>query len=170
VLVGYGSASAQDACPQSYPQCDSPDPGTGTPPPPDLPTVVSTFPKDGATNIDRDTNIKAEFSEKMMKSSVNRAAFRLYKGNLTNVEPTECDDQPGPGDLACAVPIPLRHKVSYNAEKNLAILNPVSGLRANTTYTAVVEGAGDTDGQAVKDKEGNEMATDYIWHFTTGSR
>jgi len=34
----------------------------------------------------------------------------------------------------------------------------------------VMEGAGDTDHFAVKDRAGNEMATDHIWHFTTGGQ
>ena len=47
----------------------------------------------------RDNNIKAKFSEKMLKSSINKGTVQLYEGNLTNedlnpVNPPECD--PGP--------------------------------------------------------------------------
>jgi hypothetical protein len=53
--------------------------------------------------------------------------------------------------------------------KNSLIL-PIVRLEANTTYTAVVEGTDTFDTFAVKDRAGNEMATDHIWHFTTGAR
>jgi hypothetical protein len=59
-------------------------------------------------------------------------------------------------------------KVSYNAKKKLAVLNPADALKANTLYTPVVEGAGDPDSFAVKDRTGNEMACEYAWTFTTG--
>jgi hypothetical protein len=62
--------------------------------------------------------------------------------------------------------------VSYNAVTNTATLNPygssTTGLLPNTTYTAVVEGAGDGDFVAVKDTGGTPMAQDRIFSFTTG--
>jgi len=145
--------------------CENPPPDTTTP------TIISTNPADGATGVDRDANIKAKFSEKMLADSVmmprsvpSVGAFRLYRGNLTaaQIEPT-CDTGP------CAIPIPLEASVSYNNRKKRATLNPANKLDAGTTYTAIIEGAGDSDGLAVKDKAGNEMASDYIWHFTTGA-
>ena len=134
------------------------------------PTVISTNPADGAASVDRDANIKARFSEKMLGSSVvfqdsiaGVGAFRLYTGNLTaaQIEEPSCD---GP----CVVYIPLEASVSYNNRKKLAKLNPTDKLAAGTIYTAIIEGAGDSDGLAVKDRAGNEMASDYVWHFTTG--
>jgi hypothetical protein len=59
--------------------------------------------------------------------------------------------------------------VSYNNRNKLAKLDPTDKLAADTTYTAIIEGAGDSDGLAVEDKAGNEMGTDYVWHFTTGA-
>ena len=64
--------------------------GCEPPPPPGTPFVVSTNPADGATGVDRDANIRAKFSEKMLASSVvfqdsisGAGAFRLYRGNVT---------------------------------------------------------------------------------------
>ena len=37
---------------------------------PGKPTVVSTSPADEATGVDRDANITAKFSEKMMRSTI----------------------------------------------------------------------------------------------------
>ncbi len=59
--------------------------------------------------------------------------------------------------------------MSYNKRKKLAILNPSDRLAANTEYTVGIEGAGDCDALAVKHRGGTEMATDKIWHSTTGS-
>ena len=132
VLVGYGSASAQ---------------GGGDNPgfPGGSPTVISTSPKDGATNVDRDANIKAKFSEKMMKSSINGSTFVVQKSGL----PICCGD------------------ISYNKKKKTAIYNPNSSLEPLTQYTAIIEGAGDSDSFAVKDRAGNEMAQTFTWTFTT---
>jgi hypothetical protein len=57
--------------------------------------------------------------------------------------------------------------VSYTALTNTATLNPTSTLLPSTTYTAVVEGAGDGDKVAVKDTGGTPMATDKLFTFTT---
>jgi hypothetical protein len=57
--------------------------------------------------------------------------------------------------------------VSYTAGTLTATLNPSSTLEPNTTYTAVVEGAGDGDFVAVKDTGGTPMAQDRIFSFTT---
>ena len=129
------------------------------------PTIISTNPADNATGVDVDANIKAKFSEKMMGSSVKAVgAFRLYEGNLTAAQVDI------PCNFSCGILTPQSASVSYNKRKKLAILNPSAKLYANTTtYTVVVEGAGDSDSLAVKDRAGNPMATDYVWHFTTGA-
>jgi hypothetical protein len=153
VLVAYGSASAE----------------IPPPPPGDIPTVIKTLPADNATNVDRDANIKAKLSEKMLKTTVNKNTVRLYEENLTydnlnSLDPPLCDPGPNPDPGSNS----QSAKVSYNAKKKLAVLNPEARLEAKTEYTALVDGAGDCDQLAAKDNGGTEMATDYIWHFTTG--
>jgi hypothetical protein len=95
--------------------------------------------------VARDNNIKAKFSEKMLKSSINKGTVQLYEGNLTNedlnpVNPPECDPGPNPDPNPS---LPVLAKVNYIAKKKLAVLNPEPRLEPNTQYTAVVEGAGD---------------------------
>lgn len=135
-------------------------------PPPGTPTVVSTKPADGATNVDRDANIKVKFSEKMLKSSVGDPTVGLVQGNFDyddlNYDPETCPP------TICEPPS-VALTTSYNAKKKSAKVNPTGRLAANTEYTVVVEGADDFDDDAVKDKAGNEMARDHIWHFTTGA-
>ena len=63
----------------------------------------------------------------------------------------------------CEVPATVR----YNPETRTAILDPSEPLLPNTEYTAVVEGTGDGDMKAVKDKGGTPLASDYIFSFTT---
>src|SRR5215208_947044 len=94
--------------------------------------------------------------------------FYLLQGNFTGSTtknpPRFCSTPPG---TACPTPIPAT--VSYNADTKTATLNPTPTLVAGTTYTAVVEGTADGDFVAVKDTGGTPMASDYIFHFTTGS-
>jgi hypothetical protein len=62
---------------------------------------------------------------------------------------------------------PGRGTVRYNADNRIAILDPTNRLLSSTKYTAVIEGSGDGDHWAVKDRGGTPMSGDYIWHFTT---
>jgi hypothetical protein len=58
--------------------------------------------------------------------------------------------------------------VSYKAAKRLAMFDPDADfLEGNFNFTVVVEGAGDN--KAVKDTDGQVMASDHVWHFSAGS-
>jgi Bacterial Ig-like domain len=65
---------------------------------------------------------------------------------------------------SCKVPATVR----YNGGSRTAVLDPTEPLAPNTMYTATVEGTGDGDMKAVKDRGGTPMATDYTFSFTTG--
>jgi hypothetical protein len=77
-------------------------------------------------------------------------------------------DQLNGGCTGC-LPTPADGTVRYNADNRIAILNPTNPLLPSTEYTAVIEGSGDGDHLAVKDRGGPPMSRDYIWHFATGS-
>jgi hypothetical protein len=115
-------------------------------------TVRYTSPN-GATNVALDANIKVKFSEVMKARSINTNTFYL-------TAPLSCP--------ACAETI-VPATVRYNADTKTAVLNPTDPLQPNTTYTATVEGTGDGDMKAVKDRGGIPMATDYTFSFTTGT-
>jgi hypothetical protein len=50
------------------------------------------------------------------------------------------------------------------------ILDPDVRLERYNKYTARIEGAADTDGLAIEDLQGNELAQDYVKTFKTGAR
>lgn len=126
------------------------------------PRVVSTVPPNGATSVDPDANIKAKFSEAMKASTINTSTFYLLPGHFPAAQ-LNCTAE-------CVVlPSPVAAMVRYNADARTATLDPVSTLPNCTEHTAVVEGTGDGDMKAVKDRGGTPMASDYIFYFTTGS-
>src|SRR5215218_3713332 len=154
------------------------------------PTVLSTVPATTVApaplpiNVVRTDDITAQFSEAMSTKSLqilnhstttppstdSSNTFYLLKGQFigsaTKNPPRFCAP-PGTSPSTappCAQPIPAT--VSYTALTNTATLNPTSTLLPSTTYTAVVEGAGDGDKVAVKDTGGTPMATDKIFSFT----
>ncbi len=55
---------------------------------------------------------------------------------------------------------PVAGTVSYNSGTNTATFTPSSNMTKSTTYTATIT-------QDVKDSDGNNMAYDYTWSFTT---
>ena len=137
------------------------------------PTVVSTVPLNGTTNVDPTANIKAKFSEAMKERSINTSTFYLLQGHFTTANPpSSCTKPPVPPSttpVTAACPVPVAATVRYNADTKTAILDPTASLAPNTEYTAVVEGTGDGDMKAVKDRGGTPLATDYLFYFTTGS-
>src|SRR5215207_7808743 len=141
---------------------------------PDAPTVVSTVPPNGATGVDPTANIKAKFSEAMKERSINTTTFYLLQGHFTAANPpSSCTTPPVPPSTTPVVgpcPAPVAATVRYNDDTKTAILDPTESLTPCTEeYTAVVEGTGDGDMKAVKDRGGTPLATDYIFSFTTGS-
>jgi hypothetical protein len=180
LLLAAGMASAALPAPTVL----STDPATTVAPAP-LPTNVVTT-----------ADITAQFSEAMSTKSfqiLNRSTttppstdssntFYLLKGQFIGSATSPFKNPPRfcapPGTSpstapACAPNLFIPARVSYTAgtntaTPNTATLNPSSTLLPNTTYTAVVEGAGDGDFVAVKDTGGTPMAQDRIFSFTTG--
>ena len=155
-------------------------------------TTVAPLP----TNVVRTADITAKFSEAMSTKSFqilnhstttppstdSSKTFYLLKGHFIGSATSPFKNPPRfcapPGTSpstapACARNLFIPATVSYTAgtntaTPNTATLNPSSTLEPLTTYTAVVEGAGDGDFVAVKDTGGTPMAQDRIFSFTTG--
>ena len=107
------------------------------------PTVTSTSPANGATKVSQTANITATFSEAMDAATINATTFELRDSANTLVTAT----------------------ITYNTTSRVATLNPAPTLGPLTTYTATVRG-GATDPR-VKDAQGNSLAVDRVWSFTT---
>jgi hypothetical protein len=103
------------------------------------PTVISTSPVNGATDVPLNQLITATFSKAMNDNTINTTTFTLYQG---------------------ATPIP--GTVSYIAGSDTAIFTPTSNLTADTVYTATI-----TTG--VSDLAGNFLVTADVWSFTTAA-
>jgi hypothetical protein len=106
-----------------------------------IPTVISTIPINGATNVPLNQKIIATFSEAMNPATISAAStFTLaVSGGGAQVAGT----------------------VSYVAAANTAIFTPTANLTANTHYTAQIT-------PAAQSAAGNALAVTYAWTFTTG--
>ncbi|GIH09700.1 hypothetical protein Rhe02_77670 [Rhizocola hellebori] len=105
------------------------------------PTVTSTVPGAGATNVGLTTPITVQFSEPMTAASITSANLELRTGgNLVN------------------------RTVSYDAAANRATITPAAALTASTGYSVTVKGGA----TGVGDLAGNKLAADYTFSFTTG--
>jgi hypothetical protein len=150
------------------------------------PTVVDSYPKGPAELLDPHEDhsvgeidqIWVDFSEPMRRASINENTFRLYEGRFSYEELNGgCQDSCDGETLGPPVP----RCVGYLKDSRSAISDYYSDdryfdvdvfcdgtrLQELTAYTAVVEGANDGDGWAVKDRDGRKLARDYIIHFTT---
>ena len=119
----------------------------------DEPTVLGTYPADGATNVPLDAKIRVKFSEPMKDRTIN-------PNNIYIVQLTE----------ECTEETRVEATVDYVDEKTpvRAVLKPLAPLEPNTTYVVVVEGADAPDGKGVKDASGTPMLATYIFYFSTG--
>jgi hypothetical protein len=128
----YGTTDDPElAAIEIYPSASSP----GTPP-----SVITTNPADGATNVGTATSVKATFSRALDASTVTSSSFTLKKADATTVPAT----------------------VSYDGPSTTATLTPSSALASSTTYTARLE-------NTIKASDGTPMTSAYSWTFTTSA-
>ncbi|MEK6642791.1 MAG: Ig-like domain-containing protein [Planctomycetota bacterium] len=103
------------------------------------PTVIFTSPANAATGVAINQKIAATFSEGMNPSSLD-AAFTVTGPGASSVTGT----------------------VAYDVPSRIAIFTPAANLATNTAFTATLTtGASDLDG--------NGLASDFTWSFTTGA-
>src|SRR5215216_1950524 len=109
------------------------------------PRVVSTVPVARAQGVAPSANIKANFSENMERSTINKKTFKLFEnGSTTKVEAS----------------------VVYKGRMDRAILNPTDSLRSGVTYKAVVTThAKDQAGNSLDQRRGSSKLDKKVWHF-----
>jgi len=106
------------------------------------PTVTSVTPAANSSGASLGGPVTAGFSEPMNPSTINENTFVLLDPSNNTILST----------------------VTYNSATATAVLTPIAELKTQTTYTAVVKSG--TNG--VKDSNGNALANDFSWSFTTG--
>jgi hypothetical protein len=113
---------------------------TGLGPDNTAPTITLTTPANGAISVPPNAAINATFSKAMDPSTINATTFTLTGPGLT----------------------PVSGKIAYDVTNRIATFTPSSALATGTSFTAMI-----TTG--AKDLEGNSLATNASWSFTTGS-
>lgn len=115
----------------------------------DGPTVTSTTPTAGATEVSPATPISATFSEGMSEDTLTTSTVKLYKWNNKK---KKYQLMPAAG-------------VSYDALSQTVTLTPSVGLSANTKYKVTIIGGLD----GARDLSLNPLAVNKVWTFKTGS-
>jgi hypothetical protein len=104
--------------------------------------VLSNTPLDREVNVSADIHPTATFSKDMDSSTINPSTFKLLdQATLQQVPPSVPDG------------------VHYDEPTKVATFTPAADLQNGRTYEATI-----TSG--VKDKAGNTLAQDHVWHFT----
>ena len=106
------------------------------------PTVTSTTPAGGATDVPTNRKVTARFSKEMTATTINKNTFKL-----TALSPA------GQVDVAA--------DVAFDPATNTATLSPAPALATGTTFTATITtGAQEAGGVA--------LASNFVWTFKTG--
>jgi hypothetical protein len=111
------------------------------------PLVTSVTPADNAKNVSAKIRPTATFSKDMDKVTINQGTFKLVVlgGDQDDVKPVSPKGPSG---------------VKYDETTKLATFTPAGDLQYGKRYGATI-----TSG--VRDKAGNSLAQDKVWHFTT---
>ena len=107
-----------------------------------IPTVISTIPLNGATDVALNQKIAATLSQAMNSATV------IAPGTFSVAVA---------GVGGAAVP----GTVTYVAATDIATFTPTANLLPSTQYTATVSTAAQSSG-------GNALANNFVWSFTTG--
>lgn len=103
------------------------------------PVVISVLPANGATAVQLASSISANFNEAVNTSTVNGTTFQLRDAANNLIAAT------------------------INTAADKITLVPSAPLAPLTTYTATITGGV----SGITDLAGNELASDYVWSFTT---
>jgi hypothetical protein len=103
------------------------------------PTVSSTSPANGSTDLALNSSVSATFSVAMTNATLNTASYTL---------------RPTAGGAAVIGSVSVGGKT--------ATFTPTTSLTASTQYTATIT-------TAAADAAGNALASNYNWQFTTGA-
>lgn len=109
---------------------------------PGAPTVTSTDPADVATGVCANKIVTAVFSKAMDASTITAAGTFTVKETVTG------NNKPG--------------VVTYNATTKTATFTRTTTYTTGLSYTATIT-------TAAKDTDGNALAANKVWSFTTGS-
>jgi Ice-binding-like/Bacterial Ig-like domain len=118
--------------------CSDYDKSSGANPTVTPPTVSATAPPNGTPAVCPNSIVTATFSKAMNPASIDGASFTVT----------------GPGTAAVA------GVVTYDASSDTAIFTPGSPLALSTLYTATIT-------TAAQDMYGNNLASNFVWTFTT---
>lgn len=105
----------------------------------DAPTVYTTVPASGATNVVLNTNVIVTFSEAMDDTTITSESFSVKGLNETALTGTYV----------------------YDAASKSASFDPDRDFTASTVYTATIK-------KTVKSATGTSLDEDYVWSFTSG--
>jgi O-glycosyl hydrolase len=111
------------------------------------PTITSTVPASGATNVAENQALTAAFSQPMNSATITASTFTLTGPGSTAVTGTVSYSAGGQCGLICPP---------------TATFTPSANLAYNTQYTATI-----TTG--AQDSAGVALAANYVWTFTTGA-
>jgi hypothetical protein len=101
--------------------------------------VISTLPGDATSGAEINTTIQALFASALATTTITPGVFEVIDDNFTLVKGV----------------------VTYDAAGRLLVFTPDQPLKANSTYSAQIY-------SSLTDVNGNPLATDYQWSFTTG--
>ena len=107
------------------------------------PTVISTSPANGATNVPVNSKITATFSELMNPASLDIETFKVR----------------GPGGT------PVSGTVTY--ADGTATFTPAGNLASGTTYTARIEVEAENEAHNRLTRKSDGLESEYEWTFTT---
>ena len=108
------------------------------------PTVTSTAPADGATEVSVGVQVNAAFSEAIAPETINGSTV-ILRNSAGAVVPAA---------------------ISYDSGNKTVQLRPNSSLAVASTYSGLIKGGAN----GVKDLAGNALAVDKVWTFTTVSQ
>jgi hypothetical protein len=114
--------------------------------------VTKTVPTGGATGVAPTANVKAYFNHNIKASTITSSTFKIKKdGTTTWLGATR------------SVNNTITPTSTNRGSESVATLNPSADLASNTTYKVVVVGGS----SGVKDSNGNALAANKSWTFTT---